>query len=139
MNRILLGILKRALSCSGVSGGNGQAELRLPLFNLLPKEAAPHLHFVDNAMRLLPGVNSAEVSPSEGLLRVSYEPELWTPAELRQWYDALLSTGLEYAASTDISRMTPDQAAGELSQQMEQRLPGFLASIGRGADGRRLS
>ena len=64
----------------------GRLRLSFGKYRLLPKEAAPYLHYIRDVLRLLPGVSDAEINPRIGTVLIRYDTEITSSrAILKGW------------------------------------------------------
>ncbi len=54
----------------------GRLRVSFGKYRLLPKEALPYLHYIQDVLTLLPGVTGAEINPRIGTVLVLYAPSL---------------------------------------------------------------
>ena len=71
---------------------------------MLPKEALPYLHYVQDVMTMLPGVRGAQVNPRIGTALVTYDASMTNREEILRWIATAVDTGLELAQEIDWTR-----------------------------------
>ena len=51
----------------------GRLRISFSKYHLLPKEALPYLHYIQDVLQLLPGVSGAEINPRIGTVLIRYD------------------------------------------------------------------
>lgn len=87
---------------------------------MLPKEALPYLHYVQDVMTMLPGVRGAQVNPRIGTALVTYDANMTNREEILRWIATAVDTGLELAQEVDWTRS--DVGEEELATMARRRL-----------------
>ena len=89
-------------------------------YQMLPKEALPYLHYVQDVMTMLPGVRGAQVNPRIGTALVTYDANMTNREEILRWIATAVDTGLELAQEVDWTRS--DVGEEELATMARRRL-----------------
>ena len=96
----------------------GRLRISFSKYHLLPKEALPYLHYIQNVLQLLPGVSGAEVNPRIGTVLIRYDAAVTNTRAILRWVDIVVDEGI------CISKEDVWQNAGEkeLEEIVRQRL-----------------
>ena len=90
-------ILKRNLKPRVESNLPGRLRLLFPRYALLPDSARPYLHYVEDVLKLLPGVRTVRVNSRIGTVLVMYDQAICTVRQILRWVDIVVDTGIEIA------------------------------------------
>ena len=96
----------------------GRLRVSFGKYRLLPKEALPYLHYIQDVLTLLPGVTGAEINPRIGTVLVLYDAALTSSRAILRWVDIVVDEGIR------ISKEELWQNAGEkeLEEIVRKRL-----------------
>ncbi|MFR5854320.1 MAG: hypothetical protein ACLUE8_08325 [Lachnospiraceae bacterium] len=96
----------------------GRLRISFSKYHLLPKEALPYLHYIQDVLQLLPGVSRAEVNPRIGTVLLRYDAAVTNTRAILRWVDIVVDEGI------CISKEDVWQNAGEkeLEEIVRQRL-----------------
>lgn len=96
----------------------GRLRVSFCKYRLLPKEALPYLHYIQDVLTLLPGVTGAEINPRIGTVLVLYDAALTSSRAILRWVDIVVDEGIR------ISKEELWQNAGEkeLEEIVRKRL-----------------
>ena len=117
-------MLRRSLKPRVESDLPGRMRLLFPRYALLPVSARPYLHYVEDVLKLLPGVLSVRLNARIGTVLVFYDPAECTPRRILRWVDIVVDTGigisheLEGAGAEDEAEI-----ASEVRRRLMLRLP----------------
>ena len=75
----------------------GRLRLRFARHALLPEDAKPYLHYVEDVLKLLPGVHAVQLNPRIGTILVLYDAGTASARHILRWVDIVVDTGLEIA------------------------------------------
>ena len=96
----------------------GRLRVSFCKYRLLPKEALPYLHYIQDVLTLLPGVTGAEINPRIGTVLVLYDAAITSSRAILRWVDIVVDEGIR------ISKEELWQNAGEkeLEEIVRKRL-----------------
>lgn len=102
----------------------GRLRMLFPRYALLPESAKPYLHYVEDILKLLPGVHTVQVNPRIGTVLVLYDRSVCTTRQILRWVDIVVDTGIEIAHEMEGTE-TKDEAdiASVVRQRLVLRLP----------------
>ena len=75
----------------------GRMRILLPRYSLLPDSARPYIHYVEDVLKLLPGVHTVRVNTRIGTVLVLYDQAVCTTRQILRWVDIVVDTGIEIA------------------------------------------
>ena len=101
MGRIETALIRHYLKPTVTSDLPGRLRLSFKGYQMLPKEALPYLHYVQDVMTMLPGVQGAQVNPRIGTALVKYDSNMTNREEILRWIATAVDTGLELAQEVD--------------------------------------
>lgn len=102
----------------------GRLRLRFARHALLPEEAKPYLHYVEDVLKLLPGVHTVRLNPRIGTILVLYAPEAASARQILRWVDIVVDTGLEIARGIKADdEIDEDDLAEVVRSRLLLRLP----------------
>lgn len=101
MGRIETALIRHYLKPAVTSDLPGRLRLSFKGYQMLPKEALPYLHYVQDVMTMLPGVRDAQVNPRIGTALVTYDASMTNREEILRWIATAVDTGLELAQEVD--------------------------------------
>ena len=102
----------------------GRLRLRFARHALLPEEAKPYLHYVEDVLKLLPGVHTVRLNPRIGTILVLYAPEAASARQILRWVDIVVDTGLEIAREIKADdEISEDDLAEVVRSRLLLRLP----------------
>ena len=96
----------------------GRLRISFSKYHLLPKEALPYLHYVQDVLTMLPGVTDVTVNARIGTVLVLYDAQTTNSRQILRWVDIVVDEGI------CISKEDVWQNAGEkeLEEIVRQRL-----------------
>lgn len=118
MNKIEEGFLRLCLRPRVVCDLPGRLRLSFEKYRLLPKVAAPYLHYIRDVLRLLPGVTDAEINPRIGTALVRYDAEAVGTRDILRWVDTVVDEGIRIFKED----AWQDKGEGELAELARERL-----------------
>ncbi len=102
----------------------GRLRLRFARHALLPEEAKPYLHYVEEVLKLLPGVDTVQLNPRIGTILVLYAPHGASARQILRWVDIVVDTGLEIARGIKADdEISEDDLAEAVRSRLILRLP----------------
>ncbi|MBR6891499.1 MAG: heavy-metal-associated domain-containing protein [Clostridia bacterium] len=101
----------------------GRLRLRFARHALLPEAAVPYLHYVEDVLKLLPGVQAVQLNPRIGTILVLYEPKTVSARQILRWVDIVVDTGLEIAREIGAEAVDEAELAGKVRARLVLRLP----------------
>ena len=124
MNSLEEGFIRRSLKPRVDCDIPGRLRFSFTRYALLPEAAKPYLHYVEDVLKLLPGVREVQLNPRIGSILVRYTPgEVGSPQILR-WVGIVVSTGLEIAREIDGAEPVEESTLAErIRRQLVLRLP----------------
>jgi len=75
----------------------GRLRILFPRYSLLPNSVRPYLHYVEDVLKLLPGVHTVGVNARIGTVLVLYDQTICTARQILRWVDIVVDTGIEIA------------------------------------------
>lgn len=96
----------------------GRLRLSFGKYRLLPKEAAPYLHYIRDVLRLLPGVSDAEINPRIGTVLIRYDAKTTNARAILRWVDIVVDEGIQIFKED----LWQDVSEATLAQIVRQRL-----------------
>ncbi len=75
----------------------GRLRMLFPRYSLLPDSARPYLHYVEDVLKLLPGVHTVRVNARIGTVLTLYDQAICTTRQILRWVDIVVDTGIEIA------------------------------------------
>jgi len=97
MINIREGILRCSLKPRVESDLPGRLRMLFPRYALLPDSARPYLHYVEDVLKMLPGVHTVRVNVRIGTVLVLYDQAICTTRQILRWVDIVVDTGIEIA------------------------------------------
>ena len=94
----------------------GRLRISFSKYHLLPKEALPYLHYVQDVLRMLPGVTDVTVNARIGTALVLYDAQTTSSRQILRWVDIVVDTGLEIA-----KEIKPEEADEKQLEQVVRR------------------
>ncbi len=117
-------ILKCNLKPRVESNLPGRLRLLFPRYALLPDSARPYLHYVEDVLKLLPGVRTACVNARIGTVLVMYDQTICTTRQILRWVDIVVDTGIEIAHEMEGEKvMDETEIASAVREKLILRLP----------------
>ena len=102
----------------------GRLRMAFPHCSSLPVSAEPYLHYVEDVLKLLPGVYTVRVSARIGTVLVLYDQAVCTTRQILRWVDIVVDTGLEIARETAREEVKSEaEIASIVRQRLVLRLP----------------
>ena len=96
----------------------GRQRLGIGKYRLLPKEAAPYLHYIRDVLRLLPGGSDAESNPRIGTVLIRYDTEITSSRAILKWVDIVVDEGIRISKED----LWKDADESELEALVRKRL-----------------
>ena len=97
----------------------GRLRLSFGKYRLLPKEAAPYLHYIRDVLRLLPGVSDAEINPRIGTVLIRYDTEITSSRAILKWVDIVVEDLWKDADESELEALVRKRLILRLPQQKE--------------------
>ena len=94
----------------------GRLRISFSKYHLLPKEALPYLHYVQDVLTMLPGVTDVTVNARIGTALVLYDAQTTSSRQILRWVDIVVDTGLEIA-----KEIKPEEADEKQLEQVVRR------------------
>ena len=117
-------ILKRNLKPRVESNLPGRLRLLFPRYALLPDSARPYLHYVEDVLKLLPGVRTVRINSRIGTVLVMYDQAICTVRQILRWVDIIVDTGIEIAHEMEGEKAKGEtEIASAVRQKLILRLP----------------
>lgn len=126
MGRIETAFIRHCLKPAVTCDLPGRLRLSYKSYQMLPKEALPYLHYAQDVMAMLPGVQETQVNPRIGTVLVTYDPKQTNRDEILRWVATATELGLELAQEIDWAHS--DVSEQELAQMARRRLQLRLAA-----------
>lgn len=124
MNRLEESYLRLSLKPSVACDLPGRLRLRFEHYARLPEGARPYLHYVEDVLKLLPGVHTVDLNPRIGTILVLYETEAVSVRQILRWVGIVVDTGLEIARELDGAKPVAESTLAErVRRQLVLRLP----------------
>ena len=102
----------------------GRLRLSFARHALLPEAAKPYLHYVEDVLKLLPGVREVRLNPRIGTILVLYNPGEAGSRQIQRWVGIVVDTGLEIAREMDGAEHVDESTLAErVRRQLVLRLP----------------
>ncbi|MBQ8162545.1 MAG: hypothetical protein IJ083_17605 [Clostridia bacterium] len=123
MTSIVEALIRRALKPSVASDLPGRLRLKFSMFRLLPEEAVPYMHYLDDAMCILPGVKSAECNVKTGSVLILYDPALTGKRQILSWWSVLTGECIASLSDPSLQLMREDEIVTTLRARLKTHLP----------------
>jgi len=95
-----------------------------PRYALLPDSAMPYIHYVEDVLKLLPGVRTVRVNTRIGTVLVLYDQAVCTTRQILRWVDIVVDTGIEIAQELESAESKNEKdIASVVRQRLVLRLP----------------
>lgn len=101
----------------------GRLRLRFRHSEQLPKEALPYLHYVQDVLKMLPGVTEVTVNARIGTVLVIYDAGATNTRQILRWVDIVVDTGLEIAKEIKPEEVDEESLERVVRQRLILRLP----------------
>ena len=101
----------------------GRLRLGFSRYRLLPEAAKPYLHYVEDVLKLLPGVHTVQVNARIGTILTLYDPHTASARQILRWVDIVVDTGIELARETNAEGMDEAEIAALVRRKLILRLP----------------
>ena len=83
-----------------------------------------YLHYVEDVLKLLPGVKTVQLNPRIGTILTLYEPKTVSARQILRWVDIVVDTGLEIAREIKADdEISEDDLAEAVRSRLLLRLP----------------
>lgn len=127
MNKFSEGFLRLCLKPSVECALPGRLRLSFGKYRLLPKEAEPYLHYIQDVLQLLPGVFSAQINPRIGTILIQYDAKVTNTRAILRWVDIVVDEGIRLskediwqgASEADLAQLVRQRLILRLPQQKE--------------------
>ena len=124
MNRLQEGYIRRSLRPRVDCDIPGRLRVSFSRYALLPEDAKPYLHYVEDILKLLPFVHEVRLNPRIGSILVLYAPEEGSSRQILRWVDIVVDTGLEIARTLEGAKdIREEELASRIRRQLVLRLP----------------
>lgn len=118
------GILRCNLKPRVESDLPGRLRMIFPRYALLPDSAMPYIHYVEDVLKLLPGVRTVRVNTRIGTVLVLYDHSVCTTRQILRWVDIVVDTGIEIAQELESAESKNEKdIASVVRQRLVLRLP----------------
>ena len=118
------GILRCNLKPRVESDLPGRLRMIFSRYALLPDSAMPYIHYVENVLKLLPGVRTVRVNTRIGTVLVLYDQAVCTTRQILRWVDIVVDTGIEIAQELESAESKNEKdIASVVRQRLVLRLP----------------
>ena len=97
MTKIRESMLKCILKPRVESDLPGRLRLVFPRYAMLPDSAGPYLHYVEDVLKLLPGVHTVRVNARIGTVLVIYDQGICAARHILRWVNIVMDTGIGLA------------------------------------------
>ncbi|MBQ8095047.1 MAG: hypothetical protein IJ242_15965 [Clostridia bacterium] len=74
----------------------GYLRIRFPAYHRLPEAALPYMGYVNDALTLIPGIDSASPNPRIGTLLIRYRANVLDTAAISNWIRILTDEGIRF-------------------------------------------
>ena len=101
----------------------GRLRLRFRHSEQLPKEALPYLHYVQDVLKMLPGITEVTVNARIGTVLVIYDAGTTNTRQILRWVDIVVDTGLEIAKEIKPEEVDEESLGRVVRQRLILRLP----------------
>ncbi len=101
----------------------GRLRLRFRHSEQLPKEALSYLHYVQDVLKMLPGVTEVTVNARIGTVLVIYDAGTTNTRQILRWVDIVVDTGLEIAKEIKPEEVDEESLGRVVRQRLILRLP----------------
>ena len=101
----------------------GRLRISFSKYHLLPKEALPYLHYIQNVLQLLPGVSGAEVNPRIGTALIRYDAKQTTAQAILRWIDLVVDEGICIFREVAWQGASEEELANLARNRLKLRLP----------------
>lgn len=124
MNSLEEGFIRRSLKPRVDCDIPGRLRLSFARYALLPEAAKPYLHYVEDVLKLLPGVREVRLNPRIGTILVLYDPSEAGARQILRWVGIAVDTGLEIARELEgVEAVDEDTLAERVRRRLVLRLP----------------
>lgn len=124
MNSLEEGFLRRSLKPRVDCDIPGRLRFSFARYVLLPEAAKPYLHYVEDVLKLLPGVREVQLNPRIGSILVLYTPGEAGSRQILRWVGIVVDTGLEIARELEGAGPVDESTLAErIRRQLVLRLP----------------
>ena len=124
MNSLEEGFTRRSLKPRVDCDIPGRLRLSFARYALLPEAAKPYLHYVEDVLKLLPGVREVRLNPRIGTILVLYDPSEAGTRQILRWVGIAVDTGLEIARELEgVEAVDEDTLAERVRRRLVLRLP----------------
>lgn len=98
----------------------GRLRILFPRYGLLPDSVRPYIHYVEDILMILPGVNNVRI----GTVLVLYDQKVCTSAQILRWVDIAVDTGIEIAQEIELSDTREEKEIASLvRRRLALRIP----------------
>ena len=101
----------------------GRLRISFGTYKLLPKEALPYLHYIQDVLALLPGVTGAEVNPRIGTVLILYDPDRTDSRAILRWVDTVVDEGIRISGESIWQNVREEELREIIRNRLIQRLP----------------
>lgn len=97
----------------------GRLRMVFPRYAKMPDAVKTYLHYVEDVLELLPGVQAVQVNARIGSVLVLYDRNACSARQILRWVDIVVDTGIEIARELDSKENVKEQ---EISALVRRRL-----------------
>ena len=102
----------------------GRLRLVFPRYSLLPEGAEPYLHYAEDVLMLLPGVESVQLNLRIGTALILYDRACLCAADILRWVETATDVGFEVAGEAERRGIRGEEALRTLARErLLSRLP----------------
>ena len=124
MNSLEEAFIRRSLKPRVDCDIPGRLRLSFTRHALLPEAAKPYLHYVEDVLKLLPGVMEVRLNPRIGTILVLYTPGEAGSKQILRWVGIVVDTGLEIARELEGTEVVDEDTLAErVRRRLVLRLP----------------
>lgn len=98
----------------------GRLRMAFPRYTKLPDAAKPYLHYVEDVLKMLPGVQSVQVNPRIGTVLVLYDKACCSARQILRWVDIVVDTGIEIAGELDLKESAEEKASKDAKEKAKE-------------------
>ncbi len=109
MNFLEKALVRKVLKPRLESCGDSHCELRFDSFQVIRKQAGNYLHYLADVMVYLPGVESAEIDSSTGVVSISYDNSRTDEKNILKWFDTAVESGMKALDEVDPATADDEQ------------------------------
>ena len=123
MNRLEEVLFRKAFKPSIATDVPGHLRLQFYLHKRLPEYVKAYLHYMDDAMQLLPGVQQAKYNPVTETLLIRYDTKQTGKRQILEWIRRLTDEGIRSADDWSLYLMNEKQIVETIKARLQTQLP----------------